>query len=215
MIFAKNGFAKKWNGGVEMNKQELVEKVAKARSNAQSELNRILSYRSKDTDYDRGRRNAYAEVETWIEDLDKVQKVPVPKFVANWIKQCKENAALADCLNGYYQISNGQVIESEDFQNWVADNENDELAAKAWMFGYEVEKEQLYQVKIPTVNWDEYTSELVTEYAYLIWDITSDEYKLSASNKDYKNWRASLTESEIKSIDERYWAFAVQVEEVK
>lgn len=123
-----------------MNKQELIEKVAKAKSNAQSELNRILSYRSKDTDYDRGRRNAYAEVETWIEDLDKVQKVPVPKFVANWIKQCKENAALADCLNGYYQISNGQVIESEDFQNWVADNENDELTAKAWMFGYEVEK---------------------------------------------------------------------------
>lgn len=55
----------------------------------------------------------------------------------------------------------------------------------------------------------------MTEYAYLIWDITSDEYKLSASNKDYKSWRASLTESEIKSIDERYWAFAVQVEEVK
>lgn len=73
----------------------------------------------------------------------------------------------------------------------------------------------MYQVKIPTVNWDEYSSELVTEYAYLIWDITSDEYKLSASNKDYKSWRASLTESEIKSIDERYWAFAVQVEEVK
>lgn len=120
-----------------MNKQELIEKVTEARSSAQSELNRILSYRSKDTDYDRGRRNAYVEVETWIEDLDKV---PVPKFVADWINQCKENAALADCLNGYYQISNGQVIESEDFQNWVADNENDELAAKAWLFGYEVEK---------------------------------------------------------------------------
>ncbi|WP_195960526.1 hypothetical protein [Enterococcus casseliflavus] len=72
-----------------MDKQELIEKVTEARSSAQSELNRILSYRSKDTDYDRGRRNAYVEVETWIEDLDKVQKVPVPKFVANWIKQCK------------------------------------------------------------------------------------------------------------------------------
>lgn len=150
-----------------------------------------------------------------VRQLDEQPKVTVPKFVAIWIKQCKEKATLADCLNGYYQISNGQVIESEDFQNWVADNENDELTAKAWMFGYEVEKEQLYQVKIPTVNWDEYSSELVTEYAYLIWDITSDEYKLSASNKDYKSWRASLTEREIKAIDERYWAFAVQVEEVK
>lgn len=131
-----------------MNKQELIEKVTEARSSAQSELNRILSYRSKDTDYDRGRRNAYVEVETWIEDLDKVQKVTVPMFVAIWIKQCKEKATLADCLKGYYEISDEEGVGSEDFQNWVVDNENDELTAKAWIFGYEVEKEPKFIVKV-------------------------------------------------------------------
>lgn len=150
-----------------------------------------------------------------IEQLDEQPKFTVPKFVADWIEQCKAKATLADCLKGYYEISNGEGVGSGDFQNWVVDNENDELTAKAWIFGYEVEKEPLYQVKIPTVNWDEYSSELVTEYAYLIWDRTSHEYKLSASNKDYKSWRASLTESEIKAIDERYWAFAVPAEEPK
>lgn len=187
-----------------MNKQELIEKVTEARSNAQSELNRILSYRSKDTDYDRGRRNAYVEVETWIKDLDKVQKVPVPKFVAKWIKQCKENAALADCLNGYYQISNGQVIESEDFQNWVADNENDELTAKAWMFGYEVEKESLYKV--------------IIDQKYLVQLFSGRNDARLVEFEELTMWSESaykLTEATIKAIDERYWAFAVPVEEVK
>ncbi|MGH1746387.1 DUF1642 domain-containing protein [Enterococcus entomosocium] len=187
-----------------MNKQELIEKVTEAKSSAQSELNRILSYRSKDTDYDRGRRNAYAEVETWIEDLDKLQKVTVPQFVANWIKQCKENAALADCLNGYYQISNGQVIESEDFQNWVADNENDELTAKAWMFGYEVEKELLYKV--------------IIDHKYLVQIFSGRTAARLVEFEELTMWSESaykLTEETIKSIDERYWAFAVPVEEVK
>lgn len=198
-----------------MNKRELTEMVKNAEVAAQTGINLIRRYKDEDSDYQRGQRNAYRDVATWIEEFDEQPKVTVPQFVAKWINQCKEKATLADCLDGYYEISSGEVVSSEDFQNWVIDNENDELTAKAWMFGYEVEKEQLYQVKIPTVNWDEYSSELVTEYAYLIWDITSDEYKLSASNKDYKSWRASLTESEIKSIDERYWAFAVPVEEVK
>ena len=198
-----------------MNKQELIEMVKNAEVAAQTGINLIRRYKDEDSDYQRGQRNAYRDVATWIEEFDEQPKVTVPQFVAKWINRCKEKATLADCLDGYYEISNGEVVSSEDFQNWVVDNENDELTAKAWMFGYEVEKEQLYQVKIPTVNWDEYSSELVTKYAYLIWDITSDEYKLSASNKDYRSWRASLTEREIKAIDERFWAFAVPVEEDK
>lgn len=183
-----------------MNKQELIEKVTEARSSAQSELNRILSYRSKDTDYDRGRRNAYVEVETWIEDLDKVQKVPVPKFVADWIERCKEKATLADCLKGYYEISDEEGVGSEDFQNWVADNENDELTAKAWMFGYEVEKEPLYQIELPGTSWGAYLTKADNGDLVIFQNTTSG---------------STFTESEIKSTDERYWAFAVPVEEVK
>lgn len=83
-----------------------------------------------------------------IEQLDEQPKVTVPKFVADWIEQCKAKATLADCLKGYYEISILQTVGSEDFQNWVVDNENDELTAKAWMFGYEVEKEPKFIVKV-------------------------------------------------------------------
>ena len=185
-----------------MNKQELIEVLEKYQN----------GYQEQKDGYSKGAYGAYGVALGLVKKLDEQPKVTVPKFVADWIERCKEKATLADCLKGYYEISDEEGVGSEDFQNWVVDNENDELTAKAWMFGYEVEKEPLYQVKIPEVNWDEYSSELVTEYAYIIWDRTSHEYKLSASNKDYKSWRASLTESEIKSIDERYWAFAVQVE---
>lgn len=123
-----------------MNKQELIDNIEKLPYlglNYNSQENVLFQQRKK-----------ILEV---IKQLDVQAKETVPKFVADWIKQCKENAALADCLNGYYQISNGQVIESEDFQNWVVDNENDELTAKAWMFGYEMEKEPLFLMPVPYV----------------------------------------------------------------
>lgn len=123
-----------------MNKQELIEMVKNAEVAAQTGINLIRRYKDEDSDYQRGQRNAYRDVATWIEEFDEQPKVTVPKFVADWIKQCKEKATLADCLKGYYEISDGEGVGSEDFQNWVVDNENDELTAKAWIFGYEVEK---------------------------------------------------------------------------
>lgn len=134
-----------------MNKQELTQMVKNAEVAAQTGINLILRYKDEDSDYQRGQRNAYRDVATWIEEFDEQTKGTVPKFAADWIEQCKENATLADCLNGYYQISNGEVVGSTDFQNWVADNENDELTAKAWMFGYEVEKEPLFLMPVPYV----------------------------------------------------------------
>lgn len=200
-----------------MNKKELTEMVKNAEVAAQTEINLIRRCKDEDSDYQRGRRNAYRDVATWIKDLDKVQKVVVKKFVAEWFEEHKNslNDSLWDLTIQTNENSQNKDKKLTAFEKWFIDFEYSYEYLIRMKNGYEVEKEQLYQVKIPTVNWDEYSSELVTEYAYLIWDITSDEYKLSASNKDYKSWRASLTESEIKSIDERYWAFAVQVEEVK
>lgn len=188
-----------------MNKQELAEMVKNAEVAAQTEINLIRRYKDEDSDYQRGQRNAYRDVATWIEEFDEQPKETVPQFVANWIKQCKENAALADCLNGYYQISNGQVIESEDFQNWVVDNENDELTAKAWIFGYEVDKEPVYEVVFLESD----------DERYLLMELGEKSYEVvpESENDGYRTqW---FTESEIKSIDERYWAFVVPVEEAK
>ncbi|MGM0295082.1 DUF1642 domain-containing protein [Enterococcus sp. AZ034] len=188
-----------------MNKQELTEMVKNAEVAAQEGINLILRYKDEDSDYQRGQRNAYRDVATWIEEFDEQPKVTVPQFVAVWIKECKRNATLTDCLKGKYEISIGRKLASEDFQNWVVDNKNDELTAKAWIFGYEVDKEPVYEVVFLESD----------DERYLLMELGEKSYEVvpESENDGYRTqW---FTESEIKAIDERYWAFAVQVEEVK
>jgi len=188
-----------------VNKQELIEKVAKARSNAQSELNRILSYRSKDTDYDRGRRNAYVEVETWIEDLDKVQKVVVKKFVAEWFEEHKNslNDSLWDLTIQTNENSQNKDKKLTAFEKWFIDFEYSYEYLIRMKNGYEVEKEPVYEVVFLGSD----------DERYLLMELGEKSYEVvpESENDGYRTqW---FTESEIKSIDERYWAFAVQVEE--
>lgn len=182
-----------------MNKQELLKELESNKDKCLKEAKKyaVLGWDRQIAD---SKALVYMQVINWVEQLDEKQKVTVPKFVADWIKQCKEKATLADCLDGYYEISNGEVVSSEDFQNWVVDNENDELTAKAWMFGYEVEKEPLYQIQFPGTSWGAYLTKADNGDLVIFQNTTSG---------------STFTESEIKSIDERYWAFAVPVEEVK
>ncbi len=199
-----------------MNKQELLEKLTSNRDKCFEEANKyaVLSLDRQIVD---SKALVYMQVINWVEQLAEQPKVTAPQFVADWFEKNKNDLNFAIYEAVAHSIKEvGYKHYPDRFMEWIVQSTNNPFETLIRMKdGYEVEKEQLYQVKIPTVNWDNYSSELVTEYAYLIWDITSDEYKLSASNKDYKSWRASLTESEIKSIDERYWAFAVPVEEVK
>lgn len=134
--------------------------------NKQELINSVKAWGAWCTDHNTGEKDRYVKIDKvreLIEQLDEKQKVTVPKFVATWINQCKEKATLADCLDGYYEISNGEVVSSEDFQNWVVDNENDELTAKAWMFGYEVES-VLWIVKLGKTyfrDFDNYCGDLI------------------------------------------------------
>lgn len=69
--------------------------------------------------------------------------------------------------------------------------------------GYEVQKEPLYYVYFPGI-----TVSAGIEEAYLM--KTRNGVEL-ADNNDFDDMK--FTEREIKAIDERYWAFAVPVEE--
>ncbi|MGM0143743.1 hypothetical protein IGJ94_000270 [Enterococcus sp. AZ153] len=69
--------------------------------------------------------------------------------------------------------------------------------------GYEVQKEPLYYVYFPEI-----TVSAGIEEAYLM--KTRNGVEL-ADNNDFDDMK--FTEREIKAIDERYWAFAVPVEE--
>ncbi|WP_425306543.1 DUF1642 domain-containing protein, partial [Enterococcus lactis] len=106
------------------------------------------------------------------------QKPVVPKFVADWIELCKEKADLISCLSGSYEYGVNQYKRITEDEDWLFEADHQELVARAWLDGYEVEKEPLYYVRLPYEVWDEEAAELKTEYLYLHYEITSDETRI-------------------------------------
>ena len=77
-----------------------------------------------------------------IEDfkqLDEPQKVMIPRFIADWIVQAKEDGYnIAGAIN---EAPRGAV------DDWL-ELENVDIFAEAWINGYTVEKEKRYTVKM-------------------------------------------------------------------
>lgn len=185
-----------------MNKQELIEMVKNAEVAAQEGINLIRRYKDEDSDYQRGQRNAYRDVATWIKDLDKVQKVVVKKFVAEWFEEHKNS--LSDSLWDL-TIQTNENSQNKDkkltaFEKWFIDFDYSYEYLIRMKNGYEVEKEPLYQIELPGTSWGAYLTKADNGDLVIFQNTTSG---------------STFTESEIKSIDERYWAFAVPVEEDK
>lgn len=77
------------------------------------------------------------------------EKPVVPQCVADWIKKCKMFKNFTVSLSFALQPSvweanslSGECIE------WLMDAENQETYARAWLDGYEIEKEPRYTVKV-------------------------------------------------------------------
>ena len=120
-----------------MNKQELIERIIC--------LKNIF-----------GNKNEYVKIDMVVEllsELDEPQKVTIPQFVADWIEVCKEHltTSLYTAMNPNFMKENNQ---SFDFILWIKKTSNQELFARAWFDGYEVEEEKRYIVKIKNLDSD-------------------------------------------------------------
>lgn len=141
-----------------------------------------------------------------LEQLDEPQKPVVPKFVADWIELCKEKADLISCLSGSYEYGVNQYKRITEDEDWLFEADHQELVARAWLYGYEVEKEPLYTV---TINLDRKYHLVVDE------GDGNDEISTTlTTSHGVLGYRYFLTEKEIKSADENLWLIAVPVEEV-
>ena len=111
-----------------MNKQELIEKIKKLPFVLLSE--RYIS------------QNYVLEL---LEQLDEPEKVKVPQFVADWIEESKKH-----CKNVVeffkYKYPNTEMIK------WIESEKRFDLIARAWLDGYEVDKEKRYLVKLKAVD---------------------------------------------------------------
>lgn len=78
-----------------------------------------------------------------LEQLDEPEKVKVPQFVADYIEYAKNTDW---DLQDLFKLIDDE--DSEELQRWFYHECNQETLAHAWIFGYEVEKEPKYTVKI-------------------------------------------------------------------
>lgn len=88
----------------------------------------------------------YVYIEELIKSIDEPEKVKVPQFVADYIEFKKEN--------DFHVYGAMKVIEDhydKRVPEWFYDK-NIETFARAWLDGYEVEKEKRYYVRLKNVD---------------------------------------------------------------
>ena len=176
-----------------MNKQEAIEKIKSKKIS-----NKFLS------NYGVGYNKALDDAIEIINQLDEPVRPPepekpkVPQFVAEYIEYCKHEKFYA--LNGAYANMDDRL------KCWRFKGNNIELFAKAWLYGYEIEKEKLYTVELPNPN----------AGGHVVLCKTGDG-RVSITFANAGRWRGvknvQLTEAEIKQDFEWAWQFAKEVEE--
>lgn len=163
-----------------MNKQEAIEKLESR------------AFDIEDTDLVVGLRFA----QNTVKQIDEPKKAVVPRYIDTWIQGAEYNG---------FDLYEAMTDETPDkVSTWIVCNP--ETFAKAWLYGYEVEKEKLYTVEIPNPHGLGHTVLVKDMYGNTFITYTTDS-----------NWREGkvnhLTESEIKKDFPWAWQFAEEVKE--
>ena len=191
-----------------MNKQELIDKLARL-------VGSMEDFKGISAFHD-GKYAGLEHALELIQQLNESQKPVIPQLVAGWLEKSTDPFTKAEKIAYLIKSKDG---DSYYFCDWfvrdgiVTQEQGEELLAWATRQsyetllilynGYEVEKEPLYEVIIGDL--------------YLIkkFNNRNDFYfDTSCSLCAWEKSAYQLTEAEIKAIDERYWPFAVPVEEV-
>lgn len=140
-----------------------------------------------------------------VSQTDEPQKVVVPKFVAEWIDICKEHLAIG-LFSGMSPTCLAYHNQADELINWLKSIKNQEIFAKAWIYGYKIKEEKLYIVQIPNPN------DKVFKYTVLGKGLDGCVFITKVDNAGWKhNHHYQLTEKEIKKDFEWAWQFAKPV----
>ena len=127
------------------------------------------------------------------------QALPVvPDCVAEWISEDIENNTVVEDILTIIITSDDKDLK--EYGLWIKKNPVTYVIART--LGYTVEKPQLFYIVLPKV--------FGLSDSTFVSKVESGIISEFTKGKDYA---LKLTEQEIKSIDERYWQFAVPVED--
>lgn len=168
-----------------MNKQKLIEEIKKEKYDFSKPETSLDS-----EDYKEGYNDASDDILDTIKQLDEPQRVKVKPYVAEWFEKNKDDLE----FNIWRYIRNWNEHPKDEFQMFMNNGPSKPIETLIRMQdGYEVEEEQKYYLDLPKMG-------MVNE--------------ISNSQLCWTNCDGGITEKEIKTIDERYWPFAVPVEKV-
>lgn len=104
-----------------------------------------------------------------LKQLDEPEKVKVPQFMADWIDYFKKN--------GDWDLFQAMdyLFGKKEIREWLEYKNNQDLFARAWLDGYEVEKERRYLVTLK--NRQPLVKSQSGSTLYFSQDITARNYK--------------------------------------
>lgn len=138
-----------------------------------------------------------------LRQLDEPQKVQVPQFVADLIKYAKEHDW---DLEDTFQDIAGNDGSSDIYQWYYTNSDNMDTFARAWLDGYEVEKEKRYKVKVKGVYFN----------SCLVFDKTNKKWFFSSIYEvDHQRGRHTRKELEEAGFGEVFNSPLFEVEEVE
>lgn len=136
-----------------------------------------------------------------IKQLDEPQKQVVPQFVADWYEEYNFDLEF-NIWDWIKYTQEEEKIQNRQFTEWLGESENDpvETLVKMKLFGYEVEKEKRYSVKLKAV----------------------DQYLVSAKDENFLGFlqsrlRSKFTRKELENLGFD-WVFdcpGIEIEEVE
>lgn len=145
-----------------------------------------------------------------LKRVENDKKVKIPKFVADWIKYCK---------NTFLSLTRALMVNEVDFYNYANQEDhsrliiflesenNQRIFARAWLEGYEIEEEKRYLVEVKGLS----------GYGrYLNKDLSTGEYFLASEN-EVDGYKTKHTRKELENSGFG-WVFncpGIEIEEVK
>lgn len=181
-----------------MNKQELIKEI--------ENLNKHNVTHKSFTGIEAGVE--IKDVLALVKQLDEPQKVVLPKDVAEWLESKSEYLGvfgiLEDFVDRWRNVDDFAISYAENYCDGVGDAIDN--IARAYLDGYEVEKEKLYTVVLPNPK--------CTTSRHKSFLRRTDKGNIVLVHGGFtREDNTKLTEEEIKSLDERYMAFAQEVAE--
>jgi hypothetical protein len=131
----------------------------------------------------------------------------VPQCVADWIDVCKENLAI-----GLYTAMNPDFLKqwnkSDELICWIKKARNQDIFARAWVDGYEVEKEPRYTVRIKGLfGKGGYLNRIVKDNEWVVSDnFENDDVRVRNTREEIEKtgfgWVFSCPGVEVKEVDD-------------